>query len=67
MLKGVKIDIHNIAGIKAERTGKKENEVYEAMVSRTTLDSLEGVKLGLVHEVQQITIPEGASVLSIQK
>ena len=65
-LKGLRIDIENIAKVVAANTGKSVNEVTEAMLDRTTLNPEEAQAWGLVHEIQAELFPGGAEVISIQ-
>lgn len=65
-LKGLKLDMENIAGIIAANTGKSEQEVMKAMLERTTLNPEEAVKFGLVHEIREPLFERGAELVSIQ-
>jgi ATP-dependent Clp protease protease subunit len=65
-LKGLKLDMENIAGIIAANTGKSEQEVMKAMLDRTTLNPEEAVKYGLVHEIREPLFEKGAELVSIQ-
>jgi ATP-dependent protease ClpP protease subunit len=65
-LKGLRIDIENIAKVIAANTGKSIEEVTEAMLDRTTLNPDEAKEWGLVHEIKADLFPAGAEVVSIQ-
>lgn len=65
-LKGLRLDMENIAGIIAASTGKSEQEVMEAMLERTTLNPEEAEKFGLVHEIREPLFERGAELISIQ-
>jgi len=64
-LKGLKIDIENIAGVIAATTGRSEKQVAKDMLSRTTLNPEQAVEYGLVHEIKEELLPAGAELLSI--
>jgi ATP-dependent protease ClpP protease subunit len=65
-LKGLKIDMANIARVIAESTGKTEEQVTKAMLDRTTLDPSQAKTWGLVHEVTSDLFEAGLEVISIQ-
>jgi len=65
-LKGLKLDMENIAGIIAANTEKSEQEVMKDMLDRTTLNPEQTVKHGLVHEVKEPLFESGAELISIQ-
>lgn len=65
-LKGLQLDIENIAGIVAATTGKSEQEIKNAMLNRTTLNPEEAMKYGLVHEIKEPLFESGAELISIQ-
>jgi len=65
-LKGLKIDIENIAKVIAANTGKSTKDVKNAMLDRTTLNPNEAKAWGLVHEIKAELFPSGAEVISIQ-
>ncbi len=65
-LKGLKIDIENIAKVIAVNTGKSTTEVMNAILDRTTLNPEEAKSWGLVHEIKAELFPRGAEVISIQ-
>lgn len=65
-LKGLRIDIENIAKVIAANTGKSVVEVTQAMLERTTLNPQEAQMWGLVHEIKAELFPAEAEVISIQ-
>ena len=65
-LKGLRIDLQNIAKVIAANTGKSQDEVVQAMLDRTTLNPEEARAWGLVHEIKVELFPPGAEVISIQ-
>ena len=65
-LKGLKLDMENIAGIIAANTGRSEQEVMKAMLDRTTLNPEQAVEYGLVHEIREPLFEEGSDFISIQ-
>lgn len=65
-LKGLKIDIENIAKVVAENTGKSVKDVTNAMLERTTLNPEEARSWGLVHEIKSELFEAGSEVISIQ-
>ena len=66
MLKGLRIDMRNIARVISATVGKKEDEVFNDMLERTTLNPEEAVKYGLVHDIQSALFDSGSEVISIQ-
>ena len=65
-LKGLRIDIENIAKVIAANTGKSAEEVADAMLERTTLNPKEAQSWGLVHEIKSELFEAGSEVISIQ-
>ena len=65
-LKGLRIDIENIAKVIAANTGKSVKDVINAMLERTTLNSEEARSWGLVHEIKSQLFEAGSEVISIQ-
>ena len=65
-LKGMRIDIENIAGVIAATTSKSEDEITQMMLDRTTLSPEEALDLGLVHELNEQLMPEGATLVIIE-
>jgi ATP-dependent Clp endopeptidase proteolytic subunit ClpP len=64
-LKGLRIDVENIAGVIAANTGKSEEKVTEDMLNRTTLNPEQAVEYGLVHEIREELLPAGVELVSI--
>ena len=64
-LKGLKIDIENIAKVIAENTGKSVDDVTGAMLERTTLNPEEAQSWGLVNEIKSELFEAGSEVISI--
>jgi ATP-dependent Clp protease protease subunit len=64
-LKGLRIDIENIAGVIAANTGRSEEDVTQDILNRTTLNPEQAVKYGLIHEIREQLLPAGAELLSI--
>jgi len=65
-LKGLRIDIENIAKVIAANTGKSVKDVTNAMLERTTLNPEEAKSWGLVHEIESELFEAGSEVISIQ-
>jgi len=65
-LKGLKIDLENIAKVIAANTGKTVQDVTDAILERTTLNPDEAKAWGLVHEVKVELFEAGSEVISIQ-
>ena len=65
-MKGLRIDIENIAKVVAANTGKSTEDVMNAMLDRTTLNPEEAKTWGLVHEIKAELFPAGTEVISIQ-
>ena len=65
-LKGLRIDIENIAKVIAANTGKTVQEVTNAMLERTTLNPDEAKVWGLVHDIRSELFEAGSEVISIQ-
>lgn len=65
-LKGLRIDIENIAKVIAANTGKSVKNVTDAMLERTTLNPEEAKSWGLVHEIKSQLFEAGSEVISIQ-
>jgi ATP-dependent protease ClpP protease subunit len=66
-LKGLQIDMLNIARVIASTTGKTEGDVNRAMLDRTTLDPDEATKWGLVHDIESTLFPAGSEIIAIQE
>ena len=65
-LKGLKIDIENIAKVIAANTGKTVDDIAKAMLERTTLNPDEAKSWGLVHDIKSELFEPGSEVISIQ-
>jgi ATP-dependent protease ClpP protease subunit len=65
-LKGLRIDLENIAKVIAANTGKSVKDVTNAMLERTTLNPDEARSWGLVHEIKSELFEAGSEVISIQ-
>ncbi len=65
-LKGLRIDIENIAKVIAANTGKSVQDVTSAMLERTTLNPDEAKEWGLVHEIKSALFEADSEVVSIQ-
>ncbi len=65
-LKGLRIDIENIAKVISANTGKSVEDVTNAMLERTTLNPEEAQSWGLVHEIKSQLFEAGSEVISIQ-
>jgi len=65
-LKGLRIDMENIAKVIAENTGKSVKDVTDAMLERTTLNPDEAKTWGLVHEIKSELFEAGSEIISIQ-
>jgi Trk K+ transport system NAD-binding subunit len=65
-LKGLQIDMGNIARIIADTVNKDRQEILNDMLNRTTLYPEQAIKYGLVHEIKSELFEAGAEVVSIQ-
>jgi len=65
-LKGLKIDVENIAKIIAANTAKTVEDVTQAILDRTILNPDEAMAWGLVHEIKSELFEGGSEVISIQ-
>lgn len=65
ILKRLRNDADNIAGILAEACSKNESDIHEAMRNSLTLAPEEALEWGLVHELDQALHPEGATVIRV--
>jgi len=65
-LKGLRIDIENIAKVIAANTGKSVRDVTDAMLERTTLNPEEAQSWGLVHEIKSELFEAESEVISIE-
>ena len=66
VVKSLKIDTENIAGVIAANTGKSEEEVMKAIRERTTLNPEQALEFGLIHEIKEPLFEKGAEIISIQ-
>ncbi len=64
-LKGVRIDIENIAKVIAENSGKNVDDVTKAMLDRITLNPEQAKEWGLVHDIKSEVFPVGTQVISV--
>ena len=66
LLKGLQIDIGNLARVIAATTGKESHDVIKLMLDRTTYYPEEAQAQGLVHEIKSEMFEPGAEVYNIQ-
>lgn len=64
-LKGLRIDIENIAKVISANIGKRTEEVTKTMLDRTTLNPEQAKEWGLVHDIKSEMFPAGSNVVSI--
>ena len=65
-LKGLRIDMENIARVIAENSGKNAQDITDAMLERTTLNPEEAQSWGLAHEIKSELFEAGSEVIAIQ-
>jgi ATP-dependent Clp protease protease subunit len=65
-LKGLRIDMENIAKVIAANTGKNVQQVMDSMLERITLNPEEAKSWGLVDEIKSQLFETGSEVISIQ-
>jgi len=65
-LKGLQIDMGNIARVIADAVGKSKEDVISDMLNRTTLYPEEAIEYGLVHEIKVELFEPGSDFVSIQ-
>jgi len=65
-LKGLRIDMENIAKVIAANTGKNAKDITDAMIERTALNPEEARSWGLVHEIRSELFEAGSDVIAIQ-
>jgi ATP-dependent Clp protease, protease subunit len=65
-LKGVRIDVENIAKVIAANTGKSAQDITSAMIERVTLNPDEAQSWGLVHQIKSELFEAGSEVIAIQ-
>jgi ATP-dependent Clp protease protease subunit len=66
LVKSLRVDMENCASVVAANTRKSKQQVFRAMLARTTLDPDTALDWGLVHEIKQELFAEGAEVIAIQ-
>ncbi len=66
-LKGLKLDIENIARVIAANTKKSKEEIIQAMLDRATLNAEEAKEFGLVHEIKTELLETGAELIAIDQ
>jgi ATP-dependent protease ClpP protease subunit len=64
-MKGLRIDVENIAKVIAASSNKESSKVKSAMEDRTTLTPQEAQAWGLVHEIRSELFEAGDQVVSI--
>mgnify|MGYP000867177832 FL=1 len=64
-LKGLRIDMENIAKVIAANTNKKVDDIISAMLERTTLNPEQARSWGLIHDIIGGLYPSGSEVISI--
>jgi len=65
-LKGVRIDVENIAKVIAANTGKRAQDVTGAMLEGITMNPEEAKSWGLVHKIKSELFEAGSEVIAIQ-
>jgi ATP-dependent Clp protease, protease subunit len=65
-LKGLQIDMGNIARVIADTIKKDKDKILQDMLNRTTLYPEQAVEYGLVHEIRSELFPPGSEFVSIQ-
>ncbi len=65
-LKGLQIDMGNIARVIADTIKKDKDKILQDMLNRTTLYPEQAVEYGLVHEIKSELFPPGSELISIQ-
>ena len=66
-LKGLQIDMGNIARVIADTVNKDKQQILDDMLNRTTLYPEEAISYGLTHEIRSELFEPGAQVISIQQ
>ncbi|OQB72083.1 MAG: ATP-dependent Clp protease proteolytic subunit 2 [candidate division TA06 bacterium ADurb.Bin131] len=64
-LKGLRIDMENIAKVIALNTNKNPEDIISAMLERTALNPEQALSWGLVHDIIGDLYPSGSEVISI--
>jgi ATP-dependent Clp protease, protease subunit len=65
-LKGLRVDMENIARVIAANVGKSAKDVTDAMIEGTMLYPEEARSWGLVHEIKSELFEAGSEVIAIQ-
>jgi hypothetical protein len=65
-LKGLQIDMGNIARVIADTVKKDKDKILQDMLNRTTLYPEQAMEYGLVHEIKSELFPPGSELISIQ-
>ena len=65
-LKGLQIDMGNVARVIADTVNRDKERVIEDMLNRTTLYPEQAIEYGLVHDIKSELFPSGSEVISIQ-
>ena len=65
-LKGLQIDMGNIARVIADTAKKDKDRFIQDMLNRTTLYPEQAIDYGLVHEIKSELFPPGSELISIQ-
>ena len=65
-LKGLRVDMENIARVIAANVGRSAKEVTDAMIEGTMLYPEEAKSWGLVHEIKSELFEAGSEVIAIQ-
>ena len=65
-LKGLQIDMGNIARVIADTIKKDKDKILQDMLNRTTLYPEQAIEYGLVHEIRSELFPPGSELVSIQ-
>ena len=65
-LKGLRIDVENIARVIAANTGKSTKDITDAMIERMVLNPEQAQSWGLVHEIKSELFEAGSEVIAIQ-
>ncbi len=65
-LKGLRVDMENIARVIAANSGKNAKDITDAMIEGTMLYPEEAKSWGLVHEIKSELFEVGSEVIAIQ-
>ena len=65
-LKGLRVDMENIARVIAANTGRDAKDVTDAMIEGRMLNPEEAKSWGLVHEIKSELFEAGSEVIAIQ-